>query len=193
MEIDISQRQINGKEVALAKTQTTCDSCGHVIGGSYPRYDTVTAQFPHESEKVADAGMESDMAFGGTKHFCGLGCTAAYIDKKDEQDGIVHEYNDDEMKKGSKQEARGEEAIGEEVLARYISTKKRNHLKSHQFVDEKRRSFPIENCKDVAAAVHAWGRYKGSMSHDEFKAKLSAKAKALGCTLPAAWTTKKGS
>lgn len=70
--------------------------------------------------------------------------------------------------------------------ARYISTKERNK-KSEYFLDEKHKSFPIENCEDVKAAVRAWVRYKGEMSFDEFKTKLTRRAHELGCSLPDLW------
>ena len=64
-------------------------------------------------------------------------------------------------------------------------------MKSKQFVDEKRRSFPIENCQDVKAAIHAWGRYKGSLTFSEFKNKLKRKASELGCSIPDSWKNDK--
>lgn len=79
----------------------------------------------------------------------------------------------------------------DETLARDISTKDRNKIKDSQFLDEKRRSFPIQNCEDVKAAVHAWGRYKGDMSFETFKSKLTRRANELGCPIPASWSDKK--
>src|SRR5882724_7023705 len=67
--------------------------------------------------------------------------------------------------------------------ARDISYKERNSKKEY-FLDEERKSFPIMNCQDVKAAVHAWGRYKGSMSFEQFKTKLTRRAHELGCSLP---------
>ena len=67
--------------------------------------------------------------------------------------------------------------------------KKRSELKDSDFLDPKRRSFPVMSCKDVKDAVSAWGMYKGSMSFDEFKSKLTSRAKKLGCegSLPDKW------
>lgn len=79
----------------------------------------------------------------------------------------------------------------DEAFARYISSKKRGEMKDSDFLDPERRSFPIKNCEDVKAAVHAWGRYKGSMSFEEFKSKLTRKAHALGCSLPEKWDEEK--
>tara|TARA_Y100000593_G_C4266294_1_gene314957 strand:- start:30 stop:1166 length:1137 start_codon:yes stop_codon:yes gene_type:complete len=67
--------------------------------------------------------------------------------------------------------------------------KTRSELKDSVFLDPKRRSFPVVNCRNVRAAVSTWGMYKGSMSFDEFKRKLTSRAKKLGCesSLPDSW------
>lgn len=67
--------------------------------------------------------------------------------------------------------------------------KKRSELPDSAFLDPKRRSFPVVSCKNVRAAVSTWGMYKGSMSFEEFKGKLTARAKKLGCasSLPKTW------
>ena len=67
--------------------------------------------------------------------------------------------------------------------------KKRSELKDSAFLDPKRRSFPVVSCKNVRAAVSTWGMYKGPMSFEEFKRKLTARAKKLGCegSLPKSW------
>lgn len=67
--------------------------------------------------------------------------------------------------------------------------KKRSELKDSDFLDPKRRSFPVMSCKDVEDAVSSWGMYKGSMSFDEFKSKLTSRAKELNCedALPEKW------
>ena len=67
--------------------------------------------------------------------------------------------------------------------------KKRSELKDSDFLDPKRRSFPIVDCKNVKAAVSTWGLYKGPMSFETFKSKLKSKAKAIGCedSIPATW------
>ena len=50
-------------------------------------------------------------------------------------------------------------------------------------------SFPVMTCQDVSDAVSAWGRYKGSMTFEEFKSKLTRRAKSIGCegSLPEKW------
>jgi hypothetical protein len=75
------------------------------------------------------------------------------------------------------------------LAAERFGGKKRSELKDSDFLDAERRSFPVMSCKDVSDAVSAWGRYKGSMSFESFKSKLTAKAKKLGCTssLPEKW------
>ena len=67
--------------------------------------------------------------------------------------------------------------------------KKRSDLKDSDFIDSKKRSFPVMSCADVKDAVSSWGRYTGSMTFEEFKTKLTARAKKLGCegSLPKAW------
>jgi hypothetical protein len=73
---------------------------------------------------------------------------------------------------------------------RDIPYKTRKQAKDSQFLDPARRSFPILSCEDIPAAVHSWGRYKGSMTFDEFKAKLKRKASELGCTnIPKEWSS----
>jgi hypothetical protein len=56
-----------------------------------------------------------------------------------------------------------------EAAERYAG-KKRSDLKDSDFLDPKRRSFPVMSAQDVKDAVSSWGRYKGSMTFDEFKA-----------------------
>ena len=67
--------------------------------------------------------------------------------------------------------------------------KKRSELKESDFLDPKRRSFPVVSCKNVRAAVSTWGMYKGSMSFETFKSKLTRRAKKIGCesSLPKSW------
>jgi hypothetical protein len=71
--------------------------------------------------------------------------------------------------------------------------KKRSALKDSDFLDSKRRSFPVMSAQDVKDAVSSWGRYKGSMTFEEFKAKLTRRAKKIGAesSLPKSWTEKK--
>lgn len=70
--------------------------------------------------------------------------------------------------------------------------KKRSDLKDSDFVDPDKRAFPIMSSQDVKDAVSSWGRYKGSLSFDQFKAKLTAIAKRKGYTtaLPDSWKVK---
>jgi hypothetical protein len=78
----------------------------------------------------------------------------------------------------------------ETYAAERYGGKKRSALKDSDFLDPKRRSFPVVSCQDVKDAVSSWGRYKGSMTFDQFKAKLTRRAKKLGCggSLPKSWT-----
>jgi len=80
-------------------------------------------------------------------------------------------------------------AYNESESAERYGGKKRSELKDSDFLDSKRRSFPVMSCQDVRDAVSAWGRYKGGMTFDEFKAKLTRRAKSLGCeaSLPDKW------
>ena len=73
--------------------------------------------------------------------------------------------------------------------AEHYGGKKRSELKDSDFIDPKRRSFPVMTCQDVSDAVSAWGRYKGSMTFEEFKSKLTRRAKSIGCegSLPEKW------
>jgi len=77
----------------------------------------------------------------------------------------------------------------ENYAAERYGGKKRSDLKDSDFLDPKRRSFPVVSCQDVKDAVSSWGRYKGSMTFEQFKAKLTRRAKKLGCesSLPKAW------
>ena len=61
------------------------------------------------------------------------------------------------------------------------------------FLDPKRRSFPVLSARDVKNAVSSWGRYEGSMSFEEFKSKLIRRAKKIGAesALPKSWMEKK--
>jgi len=90
-----------------------------------------------------------------------------------------------------------EDAIYDDTLDEFVSMsaqktfkgKKRSELKDSDFLDSKRRSFPVVSCQDVKDAVSSWGRYTGSMSFDQFKEKLIRRAKKLGCegSLPKKW------
>jgi hypothetical protein len=80
-----------------------------------------------------------------------------------------------------------------DIAAERFGGKKRSALKDSDFLDPKRRSFPVMSAQDVKDAVSSWGRYKGSMSFDEFKAKLIRRAKKIGAenALPKSWGKKK--
>ena len=80
-----------------------------------------------------------------------------------------------------------------DIAAERFGGKKRSALKDSDFLDPKRRSFPVMSAQDVKDAVSSWGRYKGSMTFDEFKAKLIRRAKKIGAgnALPKSWTEKK--
>ena len=81
----------------------------------------------------------------------------------------------------------------EQIKARNISTKERNSISDEDFVDSKNRAFPINKAADVPAAVHSWGRYKGPMSFEAFKARLIqiAKRKGFEGSLPKEWSNPK--
>lgn len=64
--------------------------------------------------------------------------------------------------------------------ARDISYKER-HSKDEYFLDKKNKSFPVMNCKDVAAVMHRIGTYKGPLSVEQIKSRLKRRAKELGC------------
>lgn len=79
--------------------------------------------------------------------------------------------------------------IDNESESAYVSYKER-HDPSTTYIDEKRKSFPIRKgheCTDLAAAVNAWGRYKGSMTHDQFVSKVKGLMKKHSCPVPKAW------
>jgi len=80
-----------------------------------------------------------------------------------------------------------------DIAAERYNGKKRSELKDSDFLDPKRRSFPVMSAQDVKDAVSSWGRYKGSMTFDEFKAKLIKRAKKIGAesALPKTYTEDK--
>lgn len=148
-------------------TSTVCDYCGEKLGNSYAENpDTIALHLPSSNAK------QNGEVYSSTKHFCGTGCLAGHLEELHDSEGCMNDYS---------------KASEHEATARDISYKTRKHLKSGQFIDSKRRSFPIENCADIKAAVHAWGRYKGTMSFEQFKAKITHKANELGCPLPDKW------
>jgi hypothetical protein len=63
---------------------------------------------------------------------------------------------------------------------------KRTELKDSDFLIPSERKFPIMTGQDVKDAVSSFGRYKGEISYEEFKAKLVkiAKRKGLQSSLP---------
>ena len=161
---------------AEAKLITQCDGCGKSI-------DTKDKD---DQEEAITATLRGSDGVNKNFHLHNEACLADLLDKRRK------------TKKAYKAKASVESEGGiwsldiaaDESYARYISTKERNK-KSEYFLDEKRKSFPIENCTDVKAAVSSWGRYTGDMSFSEFKSKLTARAKALGCPVPDKWEEEK--
>ena len=104
------------------------------------------------------------------------------------------EYNKKELKK-QKDELQyiidWEEDQGAEDKNKY-GGKTRTELKDSDFLDPGRRSFPVVTCQNVKDAVSAWGMYKGKMSFDTFKSRLTKRAKKIGCesALPKKWKDK---
>jgi hypothetical protein len=77
--------------------------------------------------------------------------------------------------------------------AAYVSYKERNS-KTTEYLDEERKSFPIrkgKECVDLEAAVRAWGRYKGKMSHETFMKKVKSKMEKHSCPIPKSWKNDK--
>ena len=95
-------------------------------------------------------------------------------------------------KKALERDIKYDKKSEEADAAERFGGKKRSDLKDSDFLDPKKRSFPVMSCKDVKDAVSSWGRYTGSMTFDQFKSKLIARANKLGCatSLPKSW--KKG-
>ena len=124
-----------------------------------------------------------------THHFCNEACLSAHLDARRverENAAMASSLSDVALLKLSPSKATYWEVNMLQSDGRDISYKERNSPKEY-FLDEQRKSFPIMNCQDVKAAVHAWGRYKGSMSFEQFKAKLTRRAHELGCSLPDKW------
>ena len=101
------------------------------------------------------------------------------------------EYDKKQLKKEKKElqyVIDWEEDQGAEDKNKY-GGKTRSELKDSDFLDPVRRSFPVVTCQNVKDAVSTWGLYKGKMSFDTFKGRLTKKAKKLGCesALPAKW------
>ena len=110
-------------------------------------------------------------------------------DSKKKMEG---DYGGGEMKKKIKPKKSYAQMLID-IAAERFGGKKRSALKDSDFLDPKRRSFPVMSAQDVKDAVSSWGRYKGSMTFDEFKAKLTRRAKKIGAesALPKSWTDKK--
>lgn len=66
---------------------------------------------------------------------------------------------------------------------------KRADLPDSAFLDRARRAFPVMTAQDVRDAVSSWGRYQGPMTFDQFKRRLTRRARAIGASdaLPEAW------
>ena len=76
-----------------------------------------------------------------------------------------------------------------DTVAEQYGGKKRSELKDSDFLDSQNRAFPVVTCADVMDAVNSWGRYKGPMTLEQFKSRLTSKAKSIGCasSLPKSW------
>jgi hypothetical protein len=107
------------------------------------------------------------------------------------EEEVTAEYNKKELKK-QKDELQyiidWEEDQGAEDKNKY-GGKTRSELKDSDFLDPVRRSFPVVTCQNVKDAVSAWGMYKGKMSFDTFKDRLTKRAKKIDCesSLPQKW------
>ena len=96
-------------------------------------------------------------------------------------------------KKALKRDIKYDKKSEKADAAERFGGKKRGDLKDSDFIDPKKRSFPVMSCADVKDAVSSWGRYTGSMTFEQFKSKLTARAKKLGCegSLPKSWKKEK--
>ena len=76
-----------------------------------------------------------------------------------------------------------------DIAAERFGGKKRSDLKDSDFLDPKTRSFPIMSAKNVKAAISTWGLYKGEMTFEQFKSRLTRRAKKIGAesALPKSW------
>ncbi len=107
------------------------------------------------------------------------------------EEEVKAEYNKKELKK-QKDEIQyiidWEEDQGAADENKY-GGKTRSELKDSDFLDPARRSFPVVTCQNVKDAVSTWGMYKGKMSFDTFKSRLTKRAKKIGCeaSLPQKW------
>lgn len=171
-------------ETSQAKHVVACDMCAAEIGEMYPNNkNNISLPLkevgkPGQAEKGQDNPHEDVTR---THHFCDEACLASFLGNRSKARAKAQKAKASVNIQGNTME------LNITADARYISSKERNSKKEF-FLDPERKSFPIENCTDVNAAVHAWGRYKGNMSFEEFKSKLTARAHALGCSLPDKWT-----
>lgn len=69
----------------------------------------------------------------------------------------------------------------------------RKDLPDSAFIDPDKRSFPVMTAQDVRDAVSSWGRYTGNLSFEQFKERLTRRARAIGAAdaLPEKWQTAK--
>ena len=113
-------------------------------------------------------------------------------DKKQVKDLKKDEKEDKKAEKKDKKSKAADYSKYWEEAAERFGGKKRSKLKDSDFLDPKNRSFPVMSCKNVSAAVSTWGMYKGPMSFETFKRKLTSRAKKLGCegSLPKNWKEK---
>ena len=129
---------------------------------------------PSEKKKAEKKALKRDMKFD-----------------KDSKEKMEGDYGQGDGKKIKPKKSYAQMLI--DIAAERFGGKKRSALKDSDFLDPKRRSFPVMSAQDVKDAVSSWGRYKGSMTFDEFKAKLTRRAKKIGAesALPKSWTEKK--
>jgi hypothetical protein len=86
------------------------------------------------------------------------------------------------------------EPMEDEIAAiedRNTTPAQREEMPAGDFVIPETRNFPIVTPGDIDAAVSSWGRYRGDVSFETFKARLIELAKAKGeefvARLPQAW------
>ena len=129
---------------------------------------------PSEKKKAEKKALKRDMKFD-----------------KDSKEKMEGDYGQGDGKKIKPKKSYAQMLM--DIAAERFGGKKRSALKDSDFLDPKRRSFPVMSAQDVKDAVSSWGRYKGSMTFDEFKAKLTRRAKKIGAesALPKSWTDKK--
>ena len=97
-----------------------------------------------------------------------------------------------DLKKDVKYDKKSEKTYAEllmDIAAERFGGKKRSELKDSDFLDPKTRSFPIMSAKNVKAAISTWGLYKGKMTFEQFKSRLTRRAKKIGAesALPKSW------